>query len=148
MPNTGPDIIATVSALMTSELYHIAVGVIYNEEKDQVLIAKRHSDVHQGGLWEFPGGKLENNEEVRNALSRELLEEIGLVIDKARPLIRINHDYPDQSVLLDVWRVDEWHGHLHGREGQPIEWVNINELSMRNFPAADGPGRGSGCIAG
>lgn len=137
MPNTGPDIIASVSALMTSELYHIAVGVIYNEEKDQVLIAKRHSDVHQGGLWEFPGGKLENNEEVRNALSRELLEEIGLVIDKARPLIRINHDYPDQSVLLDVWRVDEWHGHLHGREGQPIEWVNINELSMRNFPAAD-----------
>jgi 8-oxo-dGTP diphosphatase len=122
---------------MSSELYHIAVGVIYNEDRNKVLIAKRHSDVHQGGLWEFPGGKLENNEQISSALSRELLEEIGLVVDKARPLIRIKHDYPDQSVLLDVWRIDEWHGHLHGREGQPIEWVFIDELPKRNFPSAD-----------
>ena len=122
---------------MSGEIYHIAVGVIFNEEKNKVLIAKRHSDVHQGGLWEFPGGKLEDEEDGLTALKRELMEEIGLTVDEARPLIKIKHDYAEQSVLLDVWRVDKWHGNLHGMEGQPVEWVRINELSKRNFPAAD-----------
>ncbi|OGT34259.1 MAG: hypothetical protein A2W28_07050 [Gammaproteobacteria bacterium RBG_16_51_14] len=122
---------------MSGEIEHVAVGVIYNKKKDKVLITKRHEDAHQGGLWEFPGGKFENGEDINAALSRELSEEIGLVVEKARPLIRIRHDYPGQSVLLDVWRIDEWHGQIHSREGQLVEWVNIGDLSGRSFPAAD-----------
>ncbi len=121
---------------MTSNELHIAVGVIVNE-RGETLIAQRSSDRHQGGLWEFPGGKVEAGENVREALTRELDEELNLVIDRARPLIRIHHDYPEYPVLLDVWRIDRWHGEVCGREGQPIKWQPIEHLDAHAFPAAN-----------
>ena len=57
----------------------------------------------------------------------------------ARPLIKVRHDYPDKSVLLDVWRVNEFTGEPHGKEGQPVEWVSPRELPHRDFPAANRP---------
>jgi len=105
----------------------------------QVLLARRPEHVHQGGLWEFPGGKLESGEGVEYALVRELHEELGLIPTVCRPLIRIRHDYPDKSVLLDVWRVDAWEGEPHGREGQPIQWVAPEALPARAFPLANRP---------
>ena len=120
------------------EPVHVAVGVIRNED-DQFFIARRPSHVHQGGLWEFPGGKVEENETVVEALQRELHEEIGIDVEQARPLIRIPYSYSDKSVLLDVWWVQKFTGHAHGREQQEINWVSLDELPSYSFPAANQP---------
>lgn len=121
---------------MASNEVHIAVGVVVNE-RDEVLLARRPFDLHQGGLWEFPGGKVEAGENVREALARELFEELNMDITRARPLIRIHYEYPEYPVLLDVWRIEGWQGELYGREGQPIEWVTVSDLHEREFPSAN-----------
>lgn len=117
---------------------HVAAAVVVNSE-NEVLIAKRAVDAHQGGLWEFPGGKVEAGETVEQALARELLEETGIRVEHARPLIRVHHDYGDKSVLLDVWRVEAFSGEVHGREGQPVKWVRPEQLKDYAFPDANLP---------
>jgi 8-oxo-dGTP diphosphatase len=116
----------------------VAVGVLRNA-RGQVLIARRPQHVHQGGLWEFPGGKLEPGEEVLAGLARELREELGVEVIAARPLIAVRHDYADKSVRLDVWTVERFAGVPHGREGQPVEWVDLDALGRRELPAANRP---------
>ncbi|MDE2089435.1 MAG: Nudix family hydrolase [Gammaproteobacteria bacterium] len=114
----------------------VATAAIFNP-RGEVLISLRPSHVHQGGLWEFPGGKREPGETARSALARELHEELGITPVAARPLIRVRHDYPDRTVVLDVWRVDAFQGEPHGREGQRLDWVAPEALVLRRFPAAD-----------
>ena len=116
---------------------HVAAGVILRGH--QVLIARRHNDAHQGGLWEFPGGKLEVGETVVEALNRELREEIGITVDAAEPLLQIAHDYPDKQVLLDFWTVSAFTGEPQGREGQALQWCDLERLQEREFPAANVP---------
>lgn len=120
------------------ERIHVVAGVIENA-RGEVLVARRSAGAHQGGLWEFPGGKLEPGEDVRGGLARELTEELGISVDAARPLIRVRHDYSDRGVLLDVWRIAAWHGHVHGREGQSIMWAATDALPDLPMPAADVP---------
>jgi len=115
---------------------HVVAGVVYNAE-NKVLIAHRLESFDQGGLWEFPGGKLEKGESAESALVREFKEEIGIVIQKARPLIRITHAYPHKTILLDVWQVEKWQGLAQGREGQAIEWCSVDKLDDKPFPAAN-----------
>ncbi len=127
MPSIAPD-----------EFLHVAVAVIANE-RGEILIAQRPPDRHQGGLWEFPGGKLEPGENVQQALRRELEEELGIRVGQARPLIRVRHRYVDGTVLLDVWRAIGYQGEPHGREGQPVRWVAPDRLLEHRFPAANYP---------
>ena len=115
---------------------HVAVAVIVNSEKE-VLLALRHLHQHQGGLWEFPGGKVEVDESVYDALLREIREELAVTIQAAKPLIKIAHDYQDKSVLLDVWTVDEFAGTPQGQEGQTLRWCSIADLVDDDFPAAN-----------
>ena len=105
----------------------------------RILIARRADTQHQGGLREFPGGKVEAGESVEAALGRELKEELGIVVEAARPLIQVQHDYPDKQVLLDVWEVSAFTGEPHGAEGQPLAWVAQRELADYAFPAANQP---------
>lgn len=118
---------------------HVAVGVIVRQGR--VLIARRPNHVHQGGLLEFPGGKVEPEETVQAALVREIAEEIGLEIPQGslRPVIGIRHDYGDKRVFLDVWETDQAQGEARGREGQPVEWVRPESLRDEDFPAANRP---------
>lgn len=115
----------------------IAVGVIYNDTGDKVLLALRPDNVPQGGLWEFPGGKIMPGEDINQALERELYEELGLRVISSSPLITVNHDYPDSSVTLNVRSVTGWNGEIFGREGQRIEWVSVGDLARRKFPEAN-----------
>lgn len=117
---------------------HVAVAVIVNS-KNEVLIAFRHKDQHQGGLWEFPGGKVEPQEHIFDALSREIKEELGLQVMLAKPLIKVTHDYDDKSVFLDVWSVTEYLGQPKGCEGQFLRWCAIDALQIEEFPAANEP---------
>lgn len=117
---------------------HVAVGVVCNDG-GEILIARRPQHLHQGGFWEFPGGKVEAGESVVDALGRELLEELGITIEPnaCQPLIEISHDYPDKQVFLDVWWVNAFAGEPEGREGQPLQWVAWQQLSDYEFPAAN-----------
>jgi 8-oxo-dGTP diphosphatase len=137
------------------KLVHVAVGVIfdcdinsnidcdtdYDLDSAKILIAKRADHQHQGGLWEFPGGKVEAGESAQLALQRELEEELGLQssIADMRPLITIPFHYPDKSVLLDVWAVYNASAFKEsiGKEGQPLVWVEQTELADYEFPAAN-----------
>jgi 8-oxo-dGTP diphosphatase len=117
---------------------HVAVGVL-TDAHDKILIAKRPHTAHQGGLWEFPGGKVEPGESLEQALARELHEELGVACGGFAPLIQIAHDYGDKHVLLDVCRVSQVSGTPTGKEGQPLRWVSAAELSQYAFPAANYP---------
>jgi 8-oxo-dGTP diphosphatase len=117
---------------------HVAVGVVINAQ-GFILVSKRPDHVHLGGLWEFPGGKVEPDENVQQALTRELLEELAIAVISSEPLIAIEHDYSDKSVLLDVWWVDDFDGEPHGREGQLWQWIAVEALRGLEFPAANKP---------
>jgi 8-oxo-dGTP diphosphatase len=115
----------------------VAVGVILDADGRRVLVSRRHQQAHQGGKWEFPGGKREPSESITDALSRELQEELGIAIKSCEPLIRIRHDYPEKTVLLDVRTVTRFEGVPHGREGQPVVWKPVAELDSDDFPPAN-----------
>ena len=127
---------------MSNTPIHVAVGVIFDNQKaDQILIAKRPQHLHQGGLWEFPGGKVSEDETVDQALERELLEELGITVIQSQPLMQVQHNYSDKQVFLDIWTVTQFSGEARGLEGQQCQWVAIQQLlsaeSKYQFPEAN-----------
>ncbi|MDO6427192.1 8-oxo-dGTP diphosphatase MutT [Thalassotalea sp. 1_MG-2023] len=114
---------------------HVAVGVIING--DQIFLTKRLDNAHQGGKWEFPGGKVEQGESVAGALHRELQEEVAIDILSCLPLIKVSHDYGDKSVLLDVYIIDNYQGEPCAQEGQGEGWYHVEELKALEFPKAN-----------
>ena len=131
MPSTVPD-----SSDMHDTLIHVAVGVVQNA-KGEILITKRPEHLHQGGLWEFPGGKLEQGEDALAALCRELKEEVGITVEQADAMIQIPFHYPEQSVLLDVFRIKHFTGEPSGLEGQSLQWLAQKQLDEFDFPEAN-----------
>ena len=117
---------------------HVAAAALADGE-GRVLLTRRPDHVHQGGLWEFPGGKLEPDESVAGGLARELHEELGIRVEASEPLIRVRHDYGDRRILLDVHRVLRFSGVPHGREGQRMRWVHPDAMRLDELPAADRP---------
>jgi 8-oxo-dGTP diphosphatase len=121
-----------------SNTIHVVAGVITNAA-DDILLALRDEKAHQGGLWEFSGGKKHADETVEQALQRELYEELNITTQQIRPLIRIQHTYTDKTVLLDVWQIERWMGQACGKAGQAIEWCAKQNLNQKCFPAANYP---------
>jgi len=121
-----------------SNIVHIAVAVIVNTN-NEVCISLRHKDSHQGGLWEFPGGKIEHGESIEQALVREIREELNLEIKQSRRLITINHNYDDKAVCLHVCKVMLYQGEVKGLEGQQVKWLPVSQLCADDFPAANLP---------
>lgn len=125
---------------MSQKRIYVAAGVILSSAGDhppKILLAKRPSDKHQGGLWEFPGGKVDEGEEVYAALCRELKEELNIQVLTAEPFIEIRHDYSDKLITLDVWLVTAFEGNACGAEGQEVKWVPVTVLAEFEFPAAN-----------
>ncbi len=120
-----------------SKRVHVAVAVIVQIER--ILISKRDIAAHQGGKWEFPGGKVEPNESIEQALVRELREEVGIDVLQHEPFMLIEHDYQDKLVKLDVHLVLEFEGQAEGKEGQLVRWVPVTDLNDYDFPAANQP---------
>lgn len=122
-----------------AETLHVAVAAIRGGD-GRVLISRRPDHLHQGGLWEFPGGKVEPGETVTEALVREIREELGIAVTPCRRLIRVPFDYPGRRVELDVWLVAP----ARGERPQALEvaewrWVPSGALSGYPFPAANAP---------
>ncbi len=112
---------------------HVAVGIIRNAA-GEILISQRPDNKYKGGLWEFPGGKVEASESVYEALKRELKEELNIDIVAAQSWLQFQYDYTDRIVLLDTWNVTEFSGIPEGAEGQLIRWVSSSQLSQFEFP--------------
>ena len=119
------------------KVVQVAAAVI--ERGDEICLARRPDHLHQGGKWEFPGGKMEAGESVLDAIRRELKEELNLDVAACEPLIQINHQYPDKAVCLNVVKVNQFVGEPQGMEGQEVRWVAMQQLQEFDFPAANVP---------
>ncbi len=119
-------------------MLHVVVAVI-QDKNGKILIAQRDAEKHQGGKWEFPGGKVEQGESAQQALAREIDEELGIQIESVTPLIQIHHHYAELSVFLDVFTINAWQGEAYDKEGQPMRWVELNEIHHYSFPTANKP---------
>lgn len=125
---------------MSIKRIEIAVGIIINS-KQEVFITQRMKGNHLADFWEFPGGKVEQylGESREQALYRELHEEVGIEVTQANLLTTMEYDYPDRSLKLHFFIVDEWTGKPKGCEGQSSRWVAITRLNEEEFPQANHP---------
>lgn len=115
----------------------VAVAVI-SDNQQRILITQRPFHVPHGGYWEFPGGKLEENELAEHALIREIKEEVGLDVHQYQFLGQINHQYPDRSVQLLIFHITQFSGEAACLEGQlNMKWVERENLNLNDFPEAN-----------
>ncbi|PSB15041.1 A/G-specific adenine glycosylase [filamentous cyanobacterium CCP2] len=114
----------------------IGVAVIWNDQ-NQILIDRRPQDGLLGGLWEFPGGKIEPNETVEACIRREIQEEIGIDIEVGDRLITIDHTYTHFRVTLNVHHCRHVHGEPQAIECDEVKWVTVDELDQYPFPKAN-----------
>jgi 8-oxo-dGTP diphosphatase len=107
----------------------------------RVLIAQRPQNKALGGLWEFPGGKVEMDERPEAALIRELHEELGITVDEAclAPLTFASFAYPDFHLLMPLYICRRWKGFPRAHEHQALKWVPPKELRAYPMPPADAP---------
>lgn len=117
------------------KIIKVAVGVI--KRQNLYFMTKRLTHVHQGGKWEFPGGKVEANETIQQALYRELKEEVNIHVVESTHLINITHDYGDKVVSLHVCMVESFECEPKALEGQKEGWFTYNELLSLDLPAAN-----------
>lgn len=120
----------------------VVAGIIFRNLPDkpqQVLIAKRPLDKDQGGLWEFPGGKVEPDELSFKALKRELNEELGIDVQSAELFKKVSFNYPNKLVNLSFYKVLKFSQEPHSAENQEIRWIPISMLPEYQFPEANLP---------
>ena len=116
-----------------------AVALI--DRDGRVLLAQRPEGKSMAGLWEFPGGKVEQGETPEAALVRELHEELGIQTWNSclAPLTFASHSYDDFHLLMPLFACRKWEGIPQPKEGQTLKWARPNELRNYPMPAADVP---------
>ena len=119
---------------------HVAAAVIRGAD-GRILIARRPQDKHQGGLWEFPGGKVEPGESPEEALIRELEEELGVSTKTAclAPLTFASHSYESFHLLMPLFVCRKWQGIPQAKEHAALKWVRPQQLRDYPMPPADIP---------
>lgn len=123
MPARDPDRLAVSAALV----FHAG----------RLLITQRRAGDHLGGLWEFPGGKIEPGETAEACLRRELQEELGIEVIVGERVAEIAHDYPERRVHLQFFRCQLSRGEPVPLSCAALAWVTLDELARYEFPAAD-----------
>lgn len=117
---------------------HVVAAALF-DAAGRLLLAERPAGKHMAGGWEFPGGKREAGEERIDTLKRELLEEIGIEILEAEPLVSYEHEFPDRTIKLDLWFVTRYAGTPQSLEGQNLRWVALDDLEQVGLLEADAP---------
>lgn len=114
------------------------VVALITDDEGKILITRRPFHASVGGLWEFPGGKVEAEESTSDALAREIQEEVGLLVLSSHYLGEIAHTYLDEPLSLLVYRVDAYQGEARCCEAQlDLRWVNVQRLNEFQFPEAN-----------
>jgi 8-oxo-dGTP diphosphatase len=118
--------------------FHVAAGIL-RDENGRILITERVAGGPFHGMWEFPGGKIADSETAQDALTRELIEELGITVTDAEPFMELHHEYPDRIVDLEFFLVSEWEGEPAGLEGQEIRWIVAADIDPDLLLPADAP---------
>lgn len=111
-----------------NKIVEVVVGIIRNENKE-ILISKRQQDQFMPNYWELPGGKIKVGEDSFSALSRELYEEVGITVKDCSLIYKICHHYPDKTVNLSIYNIEDSLGTPLGKEGQEIAWSSIEKFN-------------------
>ena len=118
-----------------SKVIDVAAGLVFRN--GQLLITQRRPGDHLGGLWEFPGGKVEPEESFEHCLVRELREELGIEVRIGAPLDEITHSYPEKTVRLRFFLCELTQGEPLPIHCHNVAWVTVETISDFEFPAAD-----------
>ncbi len=117
-------------------MINVVAAVICNED-NKILIAQRNLKKSQGGLWEFPGGKIELGETREHAIIREIKEEMNIEIEVEKYLAEKVFEYPEKTINLIALKCKIINGKITLNEHEDAKWINKNELTNYNFAPAD-----------
>src|ERR1041384_1506333 len=117
----------------------LVAAVALIDPDGRVLIAERPAGKHLAGMWEFPGGKVQQGETPETALVRELAEELGIDVHESclAPFTFASHAYSDFHLLMPLYVCRKWSGIVIAREGQQLKWVRPARLGDFEMPPAD-----------
>ncbi|GAA5523036.1 adenine DNA glycosylase [Fodinibius salicampi] len=116
--------------------HQIGVGIIMNKE-EEVLIALRPNDAMLGGLWEFPGGKQNEDEEMPDTVRRELKEELDVDVAVKKPFMKLDHAYSHFKITMHAYLCEIQKGTPKPKSSQEVRWISIDELDDYPFPKAN-----------
>jgi 8-oxo-dGTP diphosphatase len=123
---------------MAKKIVRVGVAIIWNGDRSKILIDKRLPKGEFGGFWEFPGGKLEGNEDAIACIHREIREELGIEIAVYEHLITVEQKYGEHfSLNLIVHQAKHISGEPQALECAEIKWVKISELNQYSLPPAN-----------
>lgn len=119
----------------------LVVACALIDSDNRVLVAQRPEGKALAGMWEFPGGKLEQGERPEPALIRELSEELGITVKEEclAPLTFASFAYPEFHLLMPLYICRRWEGQVASREAQALKWVRPAKLRELAMPPADEP---------
>jgi len=115
--------------------FHVSAGLIWKNGK--LLIAKRPKGTHNEGLWEFPGGKKEKGESMKDCLLREIEEELDIKVKVDQALFTVDHEYETKTICLHVFNCTLMKGKPKSLQGQKVRWIYPNDLPKYNFAPPD-----------
>jgi len=137
MPSTGRRKAAGIAS--KDEMKTVTVTAALIIEQGKILVTQRKKESSHGLLWEFPGGKVKEGEDPRQALRRELKEELDVEVEVGMLLDAVFHAYPEYPILLLVYRCWVEKGSLKPIGCRDLRWVTLRELEKLAMPPADDP---------
>jgi 8-oxo-dGTP diphosphatase len=137
MPSIGRRKAAGIAS--RDEMKTVIVTAALIIEQGKILVTQRKEDSSQGLLWEFPGGKVKEREEPREALGRELKEELDVEVEVGMLFDAVFHSYPEYPILLLVYRCRIVRGSLKPIGCHDLRWVSLREVEKLAMPPADDP---------
>ena len=113
----------------------VVAGLVYQDRR--LLVCQRRDDASYPLKWEFPGGKVEEGENLLTSLRRELKEELGIEVESASELFHHTHSYPNQTVELVFFKVETYRGSVSNKQFERIEWLDVGKLKAVDFLEGD-----------